>query len=226
MIEPRAPVPRPMRRRAPIATGTTAVTPRPAATLAELRERARHCRDCPLWQHATQTVFGEGDAHAGVMLVGEQPGDREDLAGHPFVGPAGALLDRALAQAGIERDHVYVTNAVKHFKFELRGKRRMHKTPAQKEMAACRQWLEEELRLIRPTFVVALGATAAQVLLGARTPIAANRGQWFDAGGRRIFLTVHPSYLLRIPDTERAAAFAQFVRELQQVAAAMRAARH
>jgi len=194
-----------------------------AVQLDELRRDAADCRACPLWQGATQTVFGEGRAGAEVMLVGEQPGDREDVEGHPFVGPAGRLLDRALVEAGIERDDVYVTNAVKHFKFELRGKRRMHKTPAQKEIEACRPWLEQELELVRPLIVVAMGATAVRALLGRRVPIGENRGHWFDSNGRDLFITVHPSALLRIPEGgDRAGAYAQFVAELRQVAARLR----
>src|SRR5262245_37485125 len=146
-------------------------------SLARLREAARACRDCPLWRHATQTVFGEGPRTASILLIGEQPGDQEDIAGRPFVGPAGRVLDRALTDAGIDRAATYVTNAVKHFKYELRGKRRLHKTPAQNEIAACHQWLERELRSIGPRLVVALGATAARALFGRPTPITKNRGR-------------------------------------------------
>lgn len=210
------------RSRHPERDGIIARTEKSAArAMRALSARAARCRACPLWQNATQTVFGAGSADARVVLVGEQPGDREDEQGQPFVGPAGRLLDQALAAAGIDRSDVYVTNAVKHFKFELRGKRRMHKTPAQREIEACRPWLEQELEIIRPGIVVALGATAARALLRSPTPIAANRGKWFQAEGRRIFLTVHPSYLLRIPHEDRATAFTQFVDELKQVAAAM-----
>lgn len=194
---------------------------RPAPPLDALRARAARCRDCPLWQPATQTVFGAGSVRARLMLVGEQPGQQEDLSSLPFVGPAGKLLDRALAEAGVDRGLVYVTNAVKHFKFELRGKRRLHKTPAQREIEACHQWLEQELALIDPPLVVALGATEVQALLGKRLPIGRHRGQWFEAGGRQVFITVHPSYLLRVPDEDKAAAYAQFVAELRLVAAAL-----
>jgi uracil-DNA glycosylase len=135
-----------------------------AASLSALREEATHCRACDLWKHATQTVFGEGPAHAQVMLVGEQPGDKEDLAGHPFVGPAGQMLDRALDDAGVDRNKSYVTNAVKHFKFDERGKRRIHKKPSDSEITACRPWLEAELARIQPEVIVCLGATARAVI--------------------------------------------------------------
>src|SRR6266576_634418 len=136
-------------------------------SLKQLREEARECQDCPLWANATQTVFGAGDPHARVMLVGEQPGDEEDKKGLPFVGPAGRLLDRALEAAGVPREDLYVTNAVKHFKWTPRGKRRLHKTPAQREVAACLQWLEREIAAVKPRVIVCLGATAARALLGA-----------------------------------------------------------
>jgi uracil-DNA glycosylase len=147
-------------------------------TLQQLREAAAGCRDCPLWQGATQTVFGEGPARARLMLVGEQPGDKEDLAGHPFVGPAGQLLDQALAELGLDRRAIYVTNAVKHFKYELRGKRRMHKTPAQREIEACHHWLDDEIAALRPRAIAALGATAARALLGRPVAVTRERGQW------------------------------------------------
>src|SRR5688572_6632096 len=150
--------------------------PKPPS-LERLRLDAAACRDCPLWAHATQTVFGEGNPRARLMLVGEQPGDVEDREGHPFVGPAGRLLDKALGEAGVDRARVYVTNAVKHFKWEPRGKRRMHKTPAQREIAACHQWLQGELAAIRPALVVCLGATAAKALLGPRFRITQDRGR-------------------------------------------------
>lgn len=153
------------------------------------------------------------------MLVGEQPGDQEDRQGHPFVGPAGQLLDRALADAGIDRDSVYVTNAVKHFKWEPRGKRRLHKKPGESEITACHQWLERELELVTPELVVAMGATAARALLGRTTPIEANRGRTmqFNAG-MQLLVTVHPSYLLRVPDAFRADAYARFVQDLRVAA--------
>ena len=186
-----------------------------------LHDLAHRCRACPLWQHATQVVFGEGPQDASIVLVGEQPGDQEDLQGRPFVGPAGQLLDRALADAGLDRKALYVTNAVKHFKFEARGKRRLHKTPAQKEVAACHQWLASEIKSIRPKLIVALGATAASSLFGRSVPVMRNRGRIFigaqaDEGvSTRILVTIHPSALLRMPDTERAIEYEQFVRDLQ-----------
>lgn len=189
-----------------------------AATVTGLKELgllAERCRACPLWEGATRTVFGEGSSEARVVLVGEQPGDKEDLAGRPFVGPAGQLLDRALTEAGIDRRKVYVTNAVKHFKYELRGRRRLHKTPAQQEVEACRPWLERELEIIRPNVVVALGTTAARAIFGRVTAIEKNRGRLIAAGGRQVLVTVHPSYLLRLPDPQaKAVAFSRFVNDL------------
>jgi uracil-DNA glycosylase family protein len=185
-------------------------------SLKELREAAKDCKACPLWTNATQTVFGEGPAHARIMLVGEQPGDQEDRIGRPFVGPAGQLLDRALADAGIDRSEVYVTNAVKHFKYEPRGKRRLHKKPADAEIAACHQWLERELELVSPALVVAMGATAARALLGRPTPIEINRGKLMPfTAGMQLLITVHPSYLLRVPDEARADAYDRFVQDLR-----------
>src|SRR5258706_4579433 len=168
-------------------------------SLKRLREDAKRCRACPLWENATQTVFGAGDAHAAVMLVGEQPGDEEDRQGRPFVGPAGRLLDRALEAAKIERAHVYITNAVKHFKWEPRGKRRLHKTPAQREIEAWRQWLEGEIAAIQAALIVALGATAAKALLGAGFRITQSRGTVQRREGLPdVIATFHPSYLLRL----------------------------
>lgn len=189
------------------------------AALEALREEAARCRDCPLWQDATQTVFGEGPHSAKVVLVGEQPGDQEDLTGQPFVGPAGQLLDRALADAGVDRKRTYVTNAVKHFKFELRGKRRLHKTPGQLEVAACHQWLERELATIQPDLIVAMGARA---VFGRVTQIQKNRGRIIaaqnDAGHvSDLLVTVHPSYLLRVPDEDKDAAYREFVRDLRLI---------
>lgn len=190
-----------------------------AGTLAALREEAMHCRRCPLWQPATQTVFGEGEAHTRVMLLGEQPGDSEDLEGHPFVGPAGRLLDRALEEAGINRARVYVTNAVKHFKFEPRGKKRLHKRPDRGEVQACRVWLDRELDLVKPDLVVALGATAAQALFGKATAVGANRGQMMETAlGFQVMITVHPSYLLRIPPETQPAEFRRLVEDLRLAA--------
>ena len=196
--------------------------------LDEVRDAAHGCRACPLWADATQTVFGEGPAPARIMLVGEQPGDQEDRQGHPFVGPAGQLLDRALVEAGIDRDQVYVTNAVKHFKWEPRGKRRLHKKPGELEINACHQWLERELELVAPALVVAMGATAARAVLGRATPIEANRGRVMPLhGGLQVLITVHPSYLLRVPDAMRADAYARFVQDLRLIAPFGRAgARH
>ena len=193
---------------------------RPAATadsLAALRLAAADCRACPLYRNATQTVFGEGPQRAQIMLVGEQPGDKEDLAGKPFVGPAGLMLDRALQQAGIDRGTVYVTNAVKHFKFVPRGKIRLHQKPNTPEIKACREWYERELASIRPDLVVAMGATAAQGVFGKITPINKNRGRLLELGeGAKALVTVHPSYLLRQPDADaRAREYARFVDDLK-----------
>ncbi|HEY4373641.1 MAG TPA: UdgX family uracil-DNA binding protein [Burkholderiales bacterium] len=188
-------------------------------TLTALRHAAAGCRDCPLWEHATQTVFGEGPARATILLVGEQPGDQEDTAGHPFVGPAGRLLDRALADAKVDRGEVYVTNAVKHFKFELRGKRRLHKTPAQAEIAACHEWLEREIGLVAPRLIVAMGATAARSVTGRATPIGANRGHVVELpSGAALLVTVHPSFLLRVPSEDREREYAKFVADLKLAA--------
>jgi DNA polymerase len=192
-----------------------------AAALAELEARAATCRGCDLWRHATQTVFGQGAPDARVVLVGEQPGDQEDIAGTPFVGPAGALLDRALSAAGVDRSLVYVTNAVKHFKFEPRGKRRIHKTPSQQEALACRSWLLRELEALAPQLVVALGATAARSLLGRDVPVQRNRGRILSSPGgthAALLVTVHPSYLLRLPEERREAAYLEFVADLRLVA--------
>ncbi|MGN6516902.1 MAG: UdgX family uracil-DNA binding protein [Rhizomicrobium sp.] len=189
-------------------------------SLSQLREEARHCTACPLYKHATQAVFGAGAAHASIVLVGEQAGDSADISGKPFVGPAGQVLDRALADAGIEREKTYVTNAVKHFKFEPRGKRRIHSKPNASEIKACHQWIARELGVIEPDLVVALGATAAQSLMGKGMPIGRNRGHeltWAD--GRRGLITVHPSYLLRIPDADsKEREYKAFVRDLKLAA--------
>lgn len=188
--------------------------------LAALRAEAADCRACPLWKDATQTVFGEGPSHAPIMLVGEQPGDKEDLAGKPFVGPAGQVLNRALEEAGIDRDKVYVTNAVKHFKFVPRGKIRLHQKPSTPEIKACRQWYERELAAIKPALVVAMGATAAQSVLGKITPIGKNRGHLIDLDEAKALVTVHPSYLLRLPDAEaKEREYANFVKDLKLAAA-------
>jgi uracil-DNA glycosylase family protein len=189
-------------------------------SLSAVRKAAEHCERCPLYRNATQTVFGEGPAHASVMFVGEQPGDQEDLAGKPFVGPAGQLFDRALAEAGIDRSRVYVTNAVKHFKFEPRGKRRIHKTPGNSEIEACRWWLDNELRLLEPQLTVALGATAARALTGRDTVISRTRGKLMALrDGVEGFITVHPSFLLRLPDAaSKEREFERFVADLKLVA--------
>ena len=183
----------------------------------QLAEQAKACQACPLWQGATQTVFGEGPVAARLMLVGEQPGEREDLQGHPFVGPAGRLLDEALEQLGWPRDQLYLTNAVKHFKYELRGKRRMHKSPAQREVQACAPWLEQEIATVDPGAIVALGATAARAVLGHAVPVLANRGQWLAReDGRRVLITLHPSALLRDRGPDRDAAIAAWIEDLRR----------
>ncbi len=199
-----------------------------ASTLQTLREEAAQCRACPIWKNATQTVFGEGPAHAQALLVGEQPGDKEDVAGKPFVGPAGQMLDRALVEAGIDRKKVYVTNAVKHFKFVPRGKIRLHQKPTTPEIKACRQWYERELATIQPALVVAMGATAAQCVLGKITPINKNRGRIIDLdAGIKALVTVHPSYLLRLPDADaKAREYQYFVRDLKVAANHLRKSAH
>jgi DNA polymerase len=194
--------------------------PSPGARLEALREQAAGCTRCPLYQNATQTVFGEGNPRARMMLVGEQPGDVEDREGHPFVGPAGRILDQALAAAGIDRASVYVTNAVKHFKWEPRGKRRIHKTPNQREIAACLQWLEAEIDTVRPKVIVCLGATAAKAVLGPAFRITEQRGQVQRREGQPdVIATWHPSYLLRLKDRPGGdEAYSQFVGDLKQAA--------
>jgi DNA polymerase len=192
-------------------------------TLPALREAAARCRACDLYKRATQTVFGEGKLGARVMMVGEQPGHEEDLAGRPFVGPAGRLLDRALAAASIARDEVYLTNVVKHFKWEPRGPRRIHAKPNQREIAACLPWLQAELDVIKPHAVVCLGATAAQALLGPRFRVTKERGTWLQAPwAKRVLATVHPSSILRAPDDEaRQREFELLVADLAHVRAAL-----
>jgi uracil-DNA glycosylase len=189
-------------------------------SLTRAREEAKDCRACDLYKHATQTVFGEGPARATLMLIGEQPGDAEDLSGRPFVGPAGHLLDRALADAGIDRRDVYLTNAVKHFKFEPRGKRRIHKKPRASEIGACRPWLDAEIALVKPRVIVCLGATAAQALLGRSFKVTAHRGVFVASPlAPRVMATVHPSSILRAPDDEtRQAEMQRFVRDLRAAA--------
>jgi DNA polymerase len=192
----------------------------PHADIAELRTAAQQCRGCELWRDATQVVFGEGPQPARLMLVGEQPGDREDLAGEPFVGPAGRLLDEAIAAAGITRDEVYVTNAVKHFRFEQRGKRRIHATPQVAHVTACHPWLAAEMDAVDPRVVVCLGATAARAVLGRTVRIGAERGTPIAMGERTAVVTTHPSALLRMEDdAQRQAAFEALVADLSQAAA-------
>jgi DNA polymerase len=189
------------------------------STLQSTRDAARDCRACELWKLGTQTVFGEGKPHARVLLVGEQPGDKEDLQGRPFVGPAGALLDKALEEAGIDRRDAYVTNAVKHFKWEPRGKRRIHKKPNSLEITACRPWLDAEIKLVKPQVIVCLGATAAQALLGRKFRVTQQRGQVlrFEAASH-IVATVHPSSILRARDEEsRHREYELFVKDLRVV---------
>lgn len=205
-----------------VATGSAAdfIPPRP--TLPKLREAAAKCRGCELWLEATQTVFGEGPGHATVMLVGEQPGDQEDRAGRPFVGPAGRLLDDGLDAAGIDRDQVYVTNAVKHFKFVRQEltRRRLHKKPSATEVRACNPWLREEVRLVRPDLVVALGSTAAQALLGSSFRVTQHRGEVVESDwAGPVLATVHPSSVLRAPDEYRADARREFFEDLAKAAA-------
>ena len=219
-------------RRRPAASTALRLDPRAAivhmsgkpdipGTLAALRDATERCRDCPIGALATQAVNGEGPLRPCVMLVGEQPGDLEDLHGRPFVGPAGQLLDRALAQLGWPRDAVYLTNAVKHFRFDLRGKRRIHKTPAQHEAAACLHWLESELALVQPGAVIALGATAARALLGRAVAMMSERGHWFTrADGLRVLVTLHPAALLRMDASERDAVFVSWLADLRQADAA------
>jgi DNA polymerase len=194
-------------------------------TLPKLQEAAAGCTACALYKTGTQTVFGEGARQAQVMFVGEQPGDREDLVGKPFVGPAGKLLDKALVEAGIERDSVYVTNVVKHFKWEPRGKRRIHKKPNQLEINACRPWLDAEIDVVKPQVIVCLGATAAQALLGRSFKVTQNRGRFVKSAlAPYVTATVHPSSLLRAPDDEtRRAETRNFVEDLKKIAAVLTA---
>jgi uracil-DNA glycosylase family protein len=194
------------------------VPPRP--TLPRLREAAAGCRACPLWETGTQTVFGAGGARSAALFVGEQPGDREDREGQPFVGPAGRVLDEALERAGIDRSAAYVTNAVKHFKWEPRGKRRIHAKPSWSELAACRPWLDAELAVVKPRVLVCLGATAAQSLLGRSFRVTRQRGEWIESGlAEYVTATIHPSAILRQRDDDsRHAAMDAFVEDLRLVA--------
>jgi uracil-DNA glycosylase len=198
-------------------TAAPLIPPRP--TLKKLRESAAGCRACPLWKTGTQTVFGEGSPRSQVMFVGEQPGDQEDKAGAPFVGPAGKLLDRALEEAGIDRSLAYVTNVVKHFKWKAQGKRRIHQKPNWTEMTACRPWLEAELAVVEPRVLVLLGATAAQTLLGRQFRVTQHRGELLDSDlADAVTATVHPSSILRGDPSDREASFAAFVDDLRVVA--------
>jgi probable DNA metabolism protein len=212
------------RRRRPAASTALRQDQRPAETLVPgswpaLQAAVSACRDCPIGEHATQAVHGEGPKRARLMIVGEQPGDQEDLRGRPFVGPAGQLLQRAFDALGWDRDALFLTNAVKHFKFELRGKRRIHKTPGQKEVQICRQWLDQEIALARPQAAIALGATAARALLGRAVPIGQHRGQWLPrADGLQVLVTLHPAALLRMEVDDPEAAFAAWVEDLRQAA--------
>jgi len=192
-------------------------TPPDSSSLSTVRDAAKHCTACHLYKRATQTVFGEGPKKASIMLVGEQPGDHEDATGKPFVGPAGKIMDRALEEAGIDRKEVYVTNAVKHFKWEPRGKRRIHKKPNSREVAACRPWLEAELRLVRPKLLVVLGATAGQAIFGPSFRVTRERGKVLSSEfAPKVVATVHPSSLLRQPDEEsRRREYKNFVADLQ-----------
>jgi len=208
-----------MPRKAPPLSAAAELIP-PHATLDTLRANAKHCKACDLWLRGTQTVFGEGARRAKVMFVGEQPGDKEDLEGKPFVGPAGALLDKALVEAGIDRKQTYVTNAVKHFKWEPRGKRRIHKKPNSIEISACRAWLDAEIDVVKPDVIVCLGATAAQSLLGRTFRVTQQRGQLMEyRGSTKIAATVHPSSILRAPDDDaRHREMQLFVNDLRVIA--------
>ena len=193
--------------------------PMKKSELDELRAQAKSCTACPLWRNATQTVFGEGDSRARAILVGEQPGDVEDIKGHPFVGPAGGVLDRALVDAGLHRAELYVTNAVKHFKWEPRGKRRMHKTPAQQEIEACRQWLDREIEAIKPELIIGLGATAARALMDRTVKLGELRGKIIRRDNQpALLLTVHPSFVLRVPPPNREDAYQGLVADLKVAA--------
>jgi uracil-DNA glycosylase family protein len=191
-----------------------------AKSIAELAEQAEDCKNCDLWKTGTQTVFGEGSSRAKIMMIGEQPGNQEDIEGKPFVGPAGKLLDRLLEEAGVDRKKVYVTNAVKHFKWEPRGKRRIHKKPNAKEIAACRSWLDAEMAVIKPQVIVCLGATAAQAILGKAFRVTQQRGEFVESPlAPYVMATVHPSAILRAPDeNERHAQERMFVEDMKKIA--------
>jgi uracil-DNA glycosylase family protein len=202
-------------------TAAPLIPPRP--TLNKLRAVAAECTACDLWKTGTQTVFGEGKQTATVMFIGEQPGDREDLSGRPFVGPAGALLDKSLEEAGIDRARVYVTNVVKHFKWEPRGKRRIHKKPNAVEITACRPWLESEIRVVKPRAIVCLGATAAQAVIGPKFKVSIQRGLFVPSElAEYVTATVHPSSILRAPSDEaRRMERARFVEDLKKIREAL-----
>jgi DNA polymerase len=202
-------------------TAAPLVPPNP--TLAKLREAAAGCKACPLWKTGTQTVFGEGTANAEVMFVGEQPGDREDIEGRPFVGPAGRLFDEALEEAGIDRKLAYVTNAVKHFKWTPRGKRRIHQKPSWSEIAASRPWLDAELAVVKPDVLVPMGATAAQALLGKQFRVTRDRGSPIESELAPVVIaTIHPSAILRAQDEDREREYRALVEDLRTVAQALR----
>jgi DNA polymerase len=197
---------------------TTTADPPRTQSLTKLRSAAAGCRACPLWRIGTQTVFGEGGEHAALLVVGEQPGDREDIEGHPFVGPAGKLLDKALEATGVPRQEVYITNAVKHFKWEPRGKRRLHKTPAQREIEACLPWLAAELAAVEPKVILCLGATAARAVMGGKVRVTESRGQPLQSPlGKEVVITIHPAYILRLR-TGMEEAFSLFVNDVGQAA--------
>jgi uracil-DNA glycosylase len=203
--------------------GTAAPLVPPDPTLPKLREAAAACEACPLWKTGTQTVFGEGTAGAQIMFVGEQPGDREDIEGRPFVGPAGRLLDNALAEAEIDRKLAYVTNAVKHFKWTPRGKRRIHQKPSWSEVAACRPWLDAELAVVKPRVLVPMGATAAQALLGKQFRVTRDRGRPIESELAPIVIaTIHPSAILRAGDEDREREYRGLVEDLKAVAQALK----
>jgi len=191
-----------------------------AASYRQIKDRALVCRNCHLWEPATQTVFGEGPISASIMLIVEQPGDKEDIAGRPFIGPAGQKLNSALGDAGLQRNDLYITNAVKHFKFEPRGKIRLHQKPVAAEITACRPWLISEIDIVKPRLIVALGATAAQSLFGKAMAININRGRVMTIGSLAVLITIHPSYLLRIQNKDAAdAEYSRFVEDLKVAAA-------
>src|SRR5437588_10392873 len=208
-------------------TGSAAEYLPSSPALSALRDAAANCRACPLWRTATQTVFGEGLKRADLMLVGEQPGDREDREGRPFVGPAGRLLDEGLEEAGIDRTRAYVTNVVKHFKWQAKGKRRIHAKPAWAEIAACRPWLDAELEVVRPRVLVCLGATASQALLGKQFRVTKERGRWIESEwAPNLTVTIHPSAILRMrTDEERHEEMGRFVEDLKLVATLLEEAR-